>query len=432
MRGQTVFGKYVIDREIGQGSMGRVFLARPAAGGDDVVVKTMSGRVAGQAKFRDMFVRETDMMARFRHPNAVRLIEGGVDAAAGPCIVMEYVPGPNLAEALELYKSFDPDRLGRLVIHLCRALHAAHAVGIIHRDLKPANVKLIAAGTPDESVKVMDLGLAALVDKPYIPLEKLRGSDAEFAVGSPAYMCPEQIRGDSIDGRSDLYSLGVMMYELLTGRLPFDYEDLGRLLKAHLSEPAPRLPERLAPPRVDALVRQCLEKFPNERPASAFELARLWDVALGGEGELDPADFAPDGVCDETPAGPPAANDHQRIVHAFDAFMPEAIAVVKLRGFLEDLGARLVASEPGLIRVTLGEAVEQPRGGLFGWFRKPPPAGPAPMAIDLFLAKKPASNRLGVTTVFRALDGPLPDDPLWHDRADRVANDLRGYLMAQR
>ncbi|MBX7104757.1 MAG: serine/threonine protein kinase [Gemmataceae bacterium] len=441
MQGRTVLGKYVVDRQIGRGSMGEVFLAHPVAGGPDIVVKTMAGKVAGQQKFREMFAREIAMMARFRHPHAVELIEGGVDPVAGPCIVMEYVPGPDLAKALELYRTFDAERVGRLIVPLCQALHAAHSAGIIHRDLKPANVKLLNAGTPDESVKVMDLGLAAIADKPHIPLEKLRGSQDEFAVGSPAYMSPEQIRGDGVDARADLYSLGVLMFELISGRLPFDEEDLGILLRAHLSQRAPTFASvgvEGVPPRVEAVILQCLEKYPNERPTSAFELARQFKIGLGQLDALDPEDFNPVLVGEgssATHAIAPVGSNTQRIVQTMEAWMPEAIAVVKLRGFLEDMGANILTSEPGLIRVTLGEPPPQAKRGLFSWLSKAATPAPtlAPVAIDLYLTKKPApANKLEVTTVFRALSGPLPDDPAWHQRTKKLHNDLRGYLMAQR
>lgn len=438
MQGRTVLGKYIVDRLLGQGSMGQVYLAWPKVTGSEVVVKTMSDRLAGQPKFRELFTRELQMMARFRHPHAVQLIEGGVDAHAGPCIVMEYVPGPNLSEALELYKRFDSERVAGILVPICQALHAAHSVGIIHRDLKPANVKLINPGTPAESAKVMDLGLAALTDKPYIPLEKLRGSRDEFAVGSPAYMCPEQIRGDGIDPRADLYSLGVMLYELLTGYLPYEDEDVGMLLHAHVNRAVPRLADAGTtdvPRAVEAVVMRCLAKYPVERPASAMELAREFHEALALPIELDPQDYLPT-VANDRGSGagaPPANSGPDRLVHKMEAWMPEAIAIVKLRGFLEDIGANILTSEPGLIRVRLGEKPPA-RGGILGWFKKSPAGdGVAPMAIDLYLTKRPATaNKLEVTTVIRALDGPLPDDPRWHSRAKQLQTELGGYLMAQR
>src|SRR4051812_17106960 len=170
MQGRIVLGKYRVGRFIGKGSMGQVHLATPTDGGPDVVVKFMHPDVAAQPRFRELFAAEMQMMARFHHPHAVRLLEGSLADRAGPCIVMEYVPGLELATLLERKPRIDAERLAGMVVPLCQALHAAHSAGLIHRDLKPANVRVLNADSPRETVKVMDLGLASLAFKPYIPV----------------------------------------------------------------------------------------------------------------------------------------------------------------------------------------------------------------------------------------------------------------------
>jgi eukaryotic-like serine/threonine-protein kinase len=442
MQGRTVLGKYKIGRLIGRGSMGQVYLAQPKDGGPDVVVKFMNEQVAAQPRFRELFAQEIEVMGRFHHPNAVRLLGGNIEEAVGPCIVMEYVGGVDLGELISVHGRLDADRLGGLLLPLCQGLHAAHTAGIIHRDLKPANIKVVHPGEPNETIKIMDLGLAALAYKPYIPLDKLKGSTDEHLVGSPAYMCPEQVRGDNSDARADIYSLGILMFETLTGRLPFEDNEIIALLKAHVHQTPPRFADlgiHDVPHKVEAVVRLCLEKFPNERPATPMALAQSYAQAMGFDVELDEADFLPQQLTTNgSPGGsggPPTSSNTERIVQTMTAWMPEAVALIKLRGFMEDLGANLIDSSPGLIRVQLGTSNKRDSGsGLMSWFRKAPSEGAplAPVAIDLHMIKKAGpGNRLDITLVFRSLNGPLPADERWHQRTSKLFNDLRSYLMAQ-
>jgi eukaryotic-like serine/threonine-protein kinase len=164
MIGRIFLGRYEARRLLGEGGMGKVYLARQHDLGRDVVVKVMHEHIASDQKFRDRFQRETLLMARFHHPGAVTLYDASLDDPNGPCIVMEYVKGQNLETLLGRNGRMNAPRVGRIVGELCEVLQAAHDEGIIHRDLKPANLMIIEPETPRERIKVMDFGLAKLVD----------------------------------------------------------------------------------------------------------------------------------------------------------------------------------------------------------------------------------------------------------------------------
>src|SRR3989440_8904367 len=193
MLGRVFLGRYETIRLLGEGGMGRVYLARQLDLGRQVVVKVMHDHVAADPTFRERFQRETLLMARFQHPYAVTLYDASLDDPQGPCIVMEYIRGITLDTLLHNNRRLDAVRVGRLLYQVCEVLQAAHAEGIVHRDLKPANLMVVDPDTPYELLKVMDFGLA----KPIAPdaLDKVPVTNAEFAVGTPGYMCPEQARG---------------------------------------------------------------------------------------------------------------------------------------------------------------------------------------------------------------------------------------------
>src|SRR5947209_350393 len=156
MIGRVFLGRYDALRLIGEGGMGRVYLARQTDLGRQVVVKVMHDRIAADAKFRERFERETLLMARFQHPHAVTLYDASLDDPLGPCIIMEYIKGVGLDALVARNGRFTAARVGRLLGQLCEVLQAAHEAGIVHRDLKPANLMIVGADTPREKLKVMD------------------------------------------------------------------------------------------------------------------------------------------------------------------------------------------------------------------------------------------------------------------------------------
>lgn len=436
MIGHVFMGRYQVIRLLGEGGMGQVFLCRQRDTGAEVVVKVMRADLAANPKVRETFQREMQFMARFRHPYAVHLLDGSYNDSGGPCIVMEYIPGATLEQLLERQSRIGVQRAGKMLGQLCQALQAAHIIGLVHQDLKPANIMVVDPNSPKEKVKVMDFGLAKLSAKPHIPLEKLANPTAFIACGTPDYISPEMVRGDEVDHRGDLYAVGVILFEMLTGKRPFDGEDVWEVLHAHRDKKPPTFAQigaRWVTPEVETVVMRCLSKFPNERPQTAIEIAELFEKATGQK-ILDPEGDVVE-ISEEVDR-PPEIDDRNAIKMELEAWMPEKIAVVKLRGFVQDMGGEIVESAPGLIRVYLPPPREpKSQSGFFDWLglaKKPDHLRTPGIDMELHMQKKETArqNLLEITVLLRAEGGRrLPTDKAWQDRCDRIQRELRAYLI---
>jgi serine/threonine-protein kinase len=440
MIGRVFLGRYETIRQLGEGGMGRVYLARQLDLGRQVVVKVMHDHIAADPKFCERFQRETLLMARFQHPFAVTLYDASLNDPQGPCIVMEYVRGITLDILLQRNTRLMPVRVGRLLGQLCEVLQAAHSEGVVHRDLKPANLMVVDPDTPYEHLKVMDFGLAKLLG----PAEGARGNitGVEFAIGTPGYMCPEQAKGEEMDHRGDLYSVGVILYELLTGRLPFTGSSTMEVLIAHATESPPAFVKAGAadwvPPAIEGVVLACLAKVPAQRPASARDLSERFETALAHEEAVqqqmlprqDPrAAPRPSAVGPKAVAAVPT--DPFTVVHQFEAWMPEKIASYKLRGFVQDVGGEVVESVPGRIRVRLGG-----KGSIYGatglgsWFGIGRRSGMIDVELQLQKADPVRESLLNIVVLLRPTE-TTSASPDWRDRCAQIFCDLRGYLMGQ-
>jgi serine/threonine-protein kinase len=459
MQGRVFLGRYETIRVLGEGGMGKVYLARQLDLGRQVVVKVMHDHIAADAKFRERFTRETLLMARFQHPYAVTLYDASLNDPQGPCIVMEYIKGITLDTLLQRNIRLSPARVGRLLHQTCEVLQAAHAEGIVHRDLKPANLMVVDPDTPYEMIKVMDFGLAKLLAPD--PMNAVAVTNTEFAIGTPGYMCPEQARGEEMDGRGDLYSIGIIVYELLTGRLPFAGKSTMDMLLAHVSEEPPPFIEigasAFVPEGVEKVVRSCLAKNPGDRPRNARELAERYEDALAAEltptltpvsaGALGRTPMRP--VLHPTPTTseqvptspvppPPAAgseaDDALAVVHRLEAWMPEKIAAYKLRGFIHDVGGDVQESVPGRIKVrfaTRGSVYATPNRGSFSWLGFGRRSNQIDMELRLQRADANRDSKLRITVLFRSPAGDLSNDQAWRTVCAQIFCDLRAYLMGE-
>jgi serine/threonine-protein kinase len=256
--------RYRIDAEIGQGGMGTVYCAHDMVLKRDVAVKVLSRAGIG-TEGRSRLLREAQSAAQLNHPNVVSVYDVGEVNVPGLeqtalFIVMELVEG----ETLHTHRPQDMNELLAITCQVCAALEHAHAHGIVHRDLKPENVMI----TPDGTAKLMDFGLARTVDS--------RLTTEGSIIGTVFYLAPEQAQGGEIDGRADLYTLGVMLYELMTGRLPFDADDPVAVISQHLHKPAvpPKEHNPGIPQAMEYLILRLLSKKPEDRPASAAEVEK--------------------------------------------------------------------------------------------------------------------------------------------------------------
>jgi len=439
MIGRVFLGRYQVLRLLGEGGMGRVYLARQIDLGRQVVVKVMHDHIAADPLFCERFQRETLLMARFQHPYAVTLYDASLNDPQGPCIIMEYIRGVTLGTLLENNKGkVSPPRVGRLLGQLCEVLQAAHAEGIIHRDLKPANLMVVDPDTPYEKIKVMDFGLAKLVESPSLKQMNLSGGD--FAIGTPVYICPEQVRGEPVDHRADIYSVGVILYEMLCGRTPFTGNSTMDILLAHATEEAPpfaHISNGTIPPAIEAVVLSCLAKNPDQRPPSARDLAEQYETALAHEEVILEQEVPPDHPKAEnrqTPRTDEVTVDPNATVFHLEAWMPESIAVHKLRGFMHDAGGKVIESIPGQIRVRLGGpgSPYQFRSRKNSWFGIGRTAGAMELEMRMQQVDSDRQNLLNISLIIRSLDGHSAFDPNWHALSTQVYCDLRGYLMGHR
>ena len=439
-------GRYETIRLLGEGGMGKVYLARQVDLGRQVVVKVMHEHIAQDEKFRERFQREMLLMARFQHPYVVALFDASLSDPNGPCIIMEYIRGITLEALLRRNGRMTPARVDRLLGQLCEALHAAHAEGIIHRDLKPANLMVVDPDTPYEKVKVMDFGLAKLIENGagHSMLQRASQTGADFAVGTPGYISPEQVRGDTVDFRCDVYSVGVMLYELLTGKLPFVRAETMDVLFAHATEPPPCFADSgsagLVPSEVENMVMRCLAKDPAGRPASARDLAQEFhDALMVSQSSLMPEGGYRAMIETPTPKQPaaetpppqatktPTVYDPNAVTYRMEAWMPDTIAGYKLRGFVNDHGGEVLESVPGRIRVRLGS--KSADAGALSWlvgFRRKLPA----VEMELLMERNnpQQQSQLQITVLMTAPDRKTSVNAAWRERCAQIYCELRSYL----
>ena len=274
--GQVVGDRYEIVRLLGRGGMAEIYLARELDYGREVALKTLSSRAGAVPELCTRLRREVELTGSVHHPNVVTVLDSGLMQDDCPYLVMEALLGETLGQCLTREGPLSPHRALRLMWQAASGLSAAHRAGIVHRDVKPDNLFLCGPLGEPRILKVLDFGLARVS-------VAARSNKAAVVKGTLEYMAPEQIVADPVDGRADIYGLGVVMFRALTGELPFDGTSVTELLKNHLKSPAPP-PSWLVPdlnPAIDAVVLTALRKNPANRYAGMDDLLEDLRQLLG-------------------------------------------------------------------------------------------------------------------------------------------------------
>ncbi len=284
MIGLTLGNKYKVVRLLGEGGMGAVYEGEQTLGTTKrkVAVKTLHPHLSRDVKIKQRFEREVGTIAELEHPNTIQVYDFGVTEDGILYIVMEFLQGKSLADYIEKEGAMMPDRVAYIMDQVCGSLEEAHGRGIVHRDLKPDNVVLVDRAGKKDFVKVLDFGIAKRSKEEDKNEQKL--TQQGMVLGTPPYMSPEQFTGRPIDARSDIYSLAVMSYEMLTGKLPFQADTAWEWATQHMTQPPIPIESMAegmrAPESMRAAIRRALEKSPDAR----FQTVKEFNEAFTGQG----------------------------------------------------------------------------------------------------------------------------------------------------
>ncbi|MCL2447724.1 MAG: serine/threonine protein kinase [Polyangiaceae bacterium] len=285
-------GQFQILQKVGSGGMGAVYKALQPEMNRMVGVKILHPKLANRKDLVSRFRREARALSQLTHPNTVKVFLYGELEDGSLYIIMEFLEGKNLNQTVRADGPFAVERALPILVQVCGALDEAHRAGIIHRDLKPENIFLVQSGALHDFPKVLDFGLAKVGERQMRPGSVILTQEG-MVFGTPEFMSPEQAQGKALTSASDLYSLAVILYEVLTGRLPFDAKSAMDFIQLHVTgKPVPlnqRVPGRTFPPLLEAIVARALAKKPEERFESASAFADAIQSVLRGATALPPS-----------------------------------------------------------------------------------------------------------------------------------------------
>ncbi|HYQ29961.1 MAG TPA: serine/threonine-protein kinase [Polyangiaceae bacterium] len=293
-------GEYLILEKIGTGGMGSVYKASQPAMKRMVAIKILHPKLANRKDLTSRFRREARAMSQLTHPNTVKVfVYGELEEDGSLYIVMEMLEGKNLNQAVRKDGPIPVERAIPILIQVCGALQEAHELGIVHRDLKPENIFLSKQGGIADYPKVLDFGLAKVTERQMQPGSIILTQEG-MVFGTPEFMSPEQAQGKTLDARSDIYSLAVILYEVLTGKLPFSAKSPMEYIQKHVTEAiiplSERVPERRFPKELDEVLSRALSKKPEQRYQTAAEFAEALRPFGGPAAQALPSSLRPEGA----------------------------------------------------------------------------------------------------------------------------------------
>src|SRR5215472_14351206 len=278
-------GQFQILQKIGSGGMGAVYRALQPEMNRMVAIKILHPKLANRKDLVSRFRREARAMSQLTHPNTVKVFLYGELDDGSLYIVMEFLEGKNLNQTVRAEGPFPVERALPVLIQVCGALDEAHKAGIIHRDLKPENIFLVQSAGLKDYPKVLDFGLAKVGERQMRPGSVILTQEG-MVFGTPEFMSPEQAQGKTLSPASDIYSLAVILYEVLTGKLPFDAKSAMDFIQLHVTtKPIPlnqRVPGRTFPALLEQVIDRALSKRPEDRFASAADFASAMQAVLNG------------------------------------------------------------------------------------------------------------------------------------------------------
>ncbi|HMI84149.1 MAG TPA: serine/threonine-protein kinase [Polyangiaceae bacterium] len=383
--GTTFDGRYKIESVLGEGGMGVVYLARHKVIDKKVAIKVLRADMAREKEITDRFLQEAKAASSIGNPHIIDISDFGHLPDGSTYFVMEWLDGQPLGKALEETRPLPVARLANIARQIAEALASAHQRSIVHRDLKPDNIFLIKRGTEPDFVKILDFGIAKVSSG----TSKLTRAGSVF--GTPHYMSPEQAAGAPVDSRTDIYALGVILYEMASGRVPFDADNFMGILTQHMYKaPVPiraLVPAQDVPPGLEAIILKALSKKPEQRYQTMEELALDIDKLARGAipdavpdmisrsgGFNVPADFFSErGMPAPVPATPPQHSARKRWgVYAGVAGVTAAIMIVV--GIFAKSSSSTASDSPKAITLAPTGVVEPP---------KPVEAPPSPPLVEV-------------------------------------------------
>jgi serine/threonine-protein kinase len=419
--GRVVNDRFKVTALIARGGMGKVYRAEQSPLGRVCAIKVLNPNYAGEhdPEFHKRFFLEASIASKLTHPNTVTIFDYGRTEDDIYYMAMEYLEGHTLHRAIR--EGFFPEeRAAHIARQICRALREAHSLGVIHRDLKPANIFLVEHGDETDFVKVLDFGL----------VKNVSGDKAEdltqtgLFMGSPKYMAPEQIRGDRVDARTDIYALGIILYEMITGKVPFDRPNSVNILMAHVNEEPPPMrqmnPAIAISPQMEDAVARCMAKDPDQRFRSMDEvlaaLKRIGAAAAltGNVSGLGTAEYR---SLSGSGSGPHALNNRMAGSGVNPAFLSPSGEVQTPHGAPSDsppAGALLSSQIPGPGRdgskATLVVAVVGALGcaALLGYIALRPRVGPLGATSSIAQPGTITAATLGTPSGTDAVPPPVP------------------------